>query len=43
MEGEEGRLTYRVLVLTVVLEVLSDRDGLLDEVVEIFRDLGCKV
>lgn len=33
----EGR---RTLVVTVALEVLADSDGLLDEVVEVLRDLG---
>jgi hypothetical protein len=31
-----------VLVLSVALQVFSDRDGFLDQVVEIFRDLGGK-
>ena len=36
--GQEVDIQLGILVTTVSLEVLSDRDGLLDEVVEVLGD-----
>lgn len=36
---DEDKAELRVLVLAVGLEVLTDRNGLFDEVPEVFRDL----
>jgi hypothetical protein len=38
----ENQSELRILVSSVLLHVLSDRDGLLDEVVQVFWDLWCK-
>jgi len=38
----ENETELRVLVLSVLFQVLADSDSLLDEVVQILRDLGGK-
>jgi len=39
---DENQTELGVLVLAVLLKVLADSDSLLDEVIEILRDAGCK-
>jgi len=39
---DEDESELRVLVLVVLLEVLADGHGLLDEVIQILRDRGRK-
>jgi len=39
---DENKAEFRVFVFSVDIEMFADRDSFFDEVVEVFRDGGCK-